>query len=54
LRKNYLTVTYSDGTTLDYSSLNKYYVYAAEVLESSSMLASYTSDAFTDQFFKRF
>jgi hypothetical protein len=54
LRKKYMTVTYPDGTTADYSSLDKYYLYAAEVLESSSMLASYTSDAFTDQFFKRF
>jgi hypothetical protein len=54
LRKKYMTVTYPDNTTVDYSSLNKYYLYAAEVLESSSILTSYTSDAFTDLFFKRF
>jgi hypothetical protein len=54
LRKKYMTVTYPDGTTVDYSSLNKYYLYAAEVPESSSLLVSYTGDAFTDPFFKRF
>jgi hypothetical protein len=54
LRKKYMTVTYPDGATVDYSSLNKYYLYAAEVPESSSLLSSYTSDAFTDLFFKRF
>ena len=54
LRKKYMTVTYPDGTTVDYSSMNTFYLYAAEVPESSSTLSSYTSDAFTDQFFKRF
>jgi hypothetical protein len=54
LRKKYMTVSYPDGTSVDYSSLNKYYLYAAEVSESSSILASYTGDAFTDPFFKRF
>jgi hypothetical protein len=54
LRKKYMTVTYPDGATVDYSTQNTYYLYAAEVPASSSMLGSYTSDAFTDQFFKRF
>jgi hypothetical protein len=54
LRKKYMTVTYPDGATVDYSSLNKYYLYAAEVPSFSADLAFYTSDARTDQFFKRF
>jgi hypothetical protein len=54
LRKKYMTVTYPDGSTVDYSSSNTYYLYAAEVSASSSTLSSYTSDAFTDLFFKRF
>ena len=54
LRKKCMTVTYPDGTTVDYSSQNKYYLYAAEVPESSSLLVSYTGDAFTDPFFKRY
>jgi len=54
LRKKYMTVTYPDGTTVDYSSQNKHYLYAAEVPGWSSLLGSYTSDAFTDLFFKRF
>ena len=54
LRKKYMTVTYPDGTTVDYSSQNTYYLYAAEVPESSSLLVSYTGDAFTDPFFKRY
>jgi hypothetical protein len=49
-----MTVTYPDGSTVDYSSSNTYYLYAAEVSASSSTLSSYTSDAFTDLFFKRF
>jgi hypothetical protein len=54
LRKKYMTVTYPDGATVDYSTQNTYYLYAAEVPASSSTLGSYTSDAFTDLFFKRF
>ena len=54
LRKKYMTVTHPDGTTVDYSSQNTYYLYAAEVPESSSLLVSYTGDAFTDPFFKRY
>jgi hypothetical protein len=54
LRKKYMTVTYPDGATVDYSTQNTYYLYAAEVPASSSTLSSYTSDAFTDLFFKRF
>ena len=54
LRRKYMTVTYPDGTMVDYSSQNTYYLYAAEVPASSSTLSSYTSDAFTDLFFKRF
>ena len=54
LRKKYMTVTYADGTKIDYSTMNKYYLYATEITEPNSMLSSYTSDAFTDQFFKRF
>jgi hypothetical protein len=54
LRKKYMTVTYPDGMTVDYSSQNTYYLYAAEVPASSSTLSSYTSDAFTDLFFRRF
>jgi hypothetical protein len=54
LRKKYMTVTYPDGATVDYSTQNTYYLYAAEVPASSLTLSSYTSDAFTDLFFKRF
>jgi hypothetical protein len=54
LRKKYMTVTYPGGATVDYSAQNTYYLYAAEVPASSSTLSSYTSDAFTDLFFKRF
>jgi hypothetical protein len=43
---------YSDGTTVDYSGGSKYFLYAAEVPETSADLASYTSDAVTSPFFK--
>ena len=52
LRKKYMTVTYSDGTTVDYSGGSKYFLYAAEVPDSSADLASYTSDAVTSPLFK--
>ena len=52
LRKKYMTVTYSDGTTVDYSGGSKYFLYAAEVPESSADLASYTSDSATNSFFR--
>jgi hypothetical protein len=52
LRKRYMTVTYSDGTTVDYSSRSNYYLYATEVPPTSTDLASYTSDTATDRFFK--
>jgi hypothetical protein len=52
LRKKYMTVTYSDGTTVDYSGGSKYFLYAAEVPETSADLASYTSDGTTNPFFK--
>ena len=52
LRKKYMTVTYSDGTTVDYSGGSKYFLYAAEVPDTSTDLAGYTSDAVTAPFFK--
>jgi hypothetical protein len=54
LRKKHMPVTYLDGTTVDSSSQNKCCLYAARVPESFSTLRSYTGDAFTDLFFKRF
>jgi hypothetical protein len=52
LRKKYMTVTYSDGTTVDYSGGSKYFLYAAEVPDTSTDLAAYTSDSVTTPFFK--
>jgi hypothetical protein len=52
LRKKYMTVTYSDGTTVDYSGGSKDFLYAAEVPDTSTDLAGYTSDAVTAPFFK--
>jgi hypothetical protein len=52
LRKKYMTVTYADGTTVDYSGGSKYFLYAAEVPDASTDLATYTSDAVTAPFFK--
>jgi len=52
LRKKYMTVMYSDGTTVDYSGGSKYFLYAAEVPDTSANLASYTSDSATSPFFK--
>jgi hypothetical protein len=52
LRKKYMTVTYSDGRTVDYSGGSKYFLYAAEVPDSSADLASYTSDSATNSFFR--
>jgi len=52
LRKRYMTVTYSDGTTVDYSGGSKYFLYAAEVPDTSADLAGYTSDTATNPFFK--
>jgi hypothetical protein len=52
LRKKYMTVTYSDGTTVDYSGGSKYFLYAAEVPDASADLGLYTSDAATAPFFK--
>ena len=52
LRKKYMTVTYSDGTTVDYSGPSKYFLYAAEVPDASTDLAGYTSDAATAPLFK--
>ena len=52
LRKQYMTVTYSDGTTVDYSSRSNYFLYAAEVAATSTDLANYTADTATDGFFK--
>ena len=52
LRKKYMTVMYSDGTTVDYSGGSKYFLYAAEVPDTSANLASYTSDSATGPFFK--
>jgi hypothetical protein len=54
LRKKVMTVTYPDGATVDYSSLNRFYLYAADLPQSSADLAFYTSDTSTDQFFRRF
>jgi hypothetical protein len=52
LRKKYMTVTYSDGTTVDYSGGSKHFLYAAEIPDTSADLASYTSDTVTSPFFK--
>ena len=51
LRKKYMTVTYADGVTIDFSADSKYYLYAAEVLPSSADFISYTSDSVTDPLF---
>ena len=40
-----------DCTTVDYSSCSKYFLYAAEVLDTSSDFITYTSDSVTDPFF---
>ena len=53
LRTRYMTVTYDDHTTIDFSTLNKYYLYAAELPASSPDLAAYASDGYSDPFFKR-
>lgn len=53
LRKQYMTVTYSDGTTVDYSARNTYYLYSAEVSPTSAELVGQISDAATDGFFKK-
>jgi hypothetical protein len=52
LRKKYMTVMYSDGTMVDYSGGSKYFLYAAEIPETSADLARYTDDAVTDPLFK--
>ncbi|HWR13414.1 MAG TPA: hypothetical protein VN577_01195 [Terriglobales bacterium] len=52
LRKKYMTVTYSDGTTVDYSTRSTSYLYASEIPSSSADLANYTSDLITDPLFK--
>jgi hypothetical protein len=47
-----MTVTYPDGTAVDYSGGSRYFLYAAEVPDSSADLASYTSDSITSPFFR--
>jgi hypothetical protein len=51
LRRKHMTVTYPDGSTVDYSSGSKAFLYAAEVPDTSADLVRYTSDAVTDAFF---
>ncbi|WP_027184426.1 hypothetical protein [Desulfovibrio inopinatus] len=51
LRTQYMTVTYEDGTVIDYSDWNIYYLYSAEIPEDSELLISYTSDSATNAFF---
>lgn len=52
-RKQYMTVTYSDGTTVDYSTRNPYHLYSAEVPPTSADLVAKISDAATHALFKR-
>ncbi len=51
MRKKYMTASYADGTTIDFSAYSKYYLYAAEVQPTSADLISYTSDTVTDPLF---
>ena len=51
MRKKYMTASYADGTTIDFSAYSKYYLYAAEVQPTSSDFISYTSAAVTDPLF---
>jgi len=51
LRKRYMTVTYADGTTIDFSGGSKYYLYAAEVSPTSADFMRYTSSQATDVLF---
>lgn len=51
LRRKYMSVTYSDGTTIDYSTNSTHYLYAAVVPETAPELLSYTNDKLTDPFF---
>ena len=53
LRKQCMTVTYTNGTTKDFSSCSTYFLYAAQVPATSSDLLNYTSDALTTPLFTR-
>lgn len=52
LRKKYMTVTYADGVTIDFSADANYYLYAAEVFPTSADFLKYTGDAATDSLFE--
>ena len=51
LRAKYMTVTYADGQTIDFSGSSKNYLFAAEIPDTSADLASYISDKATDSLF---
>lgn len=52
LRQKYMTVTYPNGKTIDFSVCDKYFLYAQEVKPSSPEFISYTNEAATNKFFK--
>lgn len=52
LRQKYMTVTYPNGKTIDFSSCSKYFLYAAEVKPESAEFVKYTDNTATDKFFK--
>lgn len=52
LRKKYMTVTYPDGQTIDFSNCTKYFLFAAEVSPTSPDFVNYTNNQATDKFFK--
>ena len=53
VRKKYMTVTYADGVTLDFSGTSKYFLYAAEVAPTSADFMTYTGATVTDPLFSR-
>lgn len=52
LRRKYMTVTYPDGQTIDFSNCTKHFLFAAEVQPTSPDFVNYTNDQTTDKFFR--
>ena len=51
LRQQYMTVTYTGGSTVDYSLATTYFLYAADVSSTSADFLQYTGDTATDALF---
>jgi hypothetical protein len=51
LRQQVMTVTYADGTTIDFSVTAKHFLYAAEIPAGSADLLGWSGDAATDPLF---